>query len=269
MLWNRIKGLAVFSGRHLQRVAPGFVEFAIQHFPFEKQGAPPWTPMRLSLEQACIALITSAGLYPPGSEPFNMRALLGNWSIRLLPSEMSANDMLLSAVQYDRSQVDRDANVVYPVDRLRELIEEGVVGEMPKHHIGMMGYVMNTKALRRETVPEILGHLRRQYVDAVVLVPACILCHQTLGLVAREIEAAGIPTVMLANLERPIRAVKPPRTVLGNSACGHTLGPAASPRFQRERLRLALQQFLQMEVRGSVYRLEGIETPAARCLHVW
>ncbi len=269
MLPNRLKGLAVFAGRYLQHVTPGLVEFGIRHFPFVKRGEPPWAPMRLPLPRANIALITSAGLYPPGDRPFDMKALLGDWSIRLLPSELSANDMLLSAVQYDRSQVDRDKNVVYPVDRLRELIAEGVVAEMPRQHIGMMGYVLDSKALVRQTAPEIIAHLRRQYVDAVVLVPACIFCHQTLGLVAREIEAAGIPTVMLANLERPVRAIQPPRTVLSNAACGHTLGPASSSRFQRERLRLALQQLEEMDRPGGVLRVEGIETTAAHCLHVF
>jgi D-proline reductase (dithiol) PrdB len=245
------------------------VELGIRHFPFEKRGEPPWSPMPLPLARANIALITSAGLYPPDSTPFDMRALSGDWSIRLLPSELSANDMLLSPVRFDRSQVDRDKNVVYPVDRLRELIAEGAVAEMPKHHIGMMGYVLNTRALLQETVPEILAHLRRQYVDAVVLVPACIFCHQTLGLVAREVEAAGIPTVMLANLERPVRSVKPPRVVLSDAACGHTLGPASSPRFQRERLHLALRQLEEMREPGSILRVEGIETVAAHCVHIW
>ena len=58
-------------------------------------------------------------------------------SCRLLP----AADILIShvSINFDRTGFQRDLNVVYPIDRLRELVAEGVIGGVAETHFTVMG----------------------------------------------------------------------------------------------------------------------------------
>lgn len=67
------------------------------------------------------------------------------------------------------------------------------------------------------------------------------MCHQSVGLVARVLEASGIATVALSNLLAITRRVKPPRTLSVESPRGETAGPPDDGEIQRERLKQALR----------------------------
>ncbi len=65
----------------------------------------------------------------------------------------------------------QDLNCIFPLQRLLELEEAGVVGRSAPRHYSFMGYTVQPEALLQESTPAILRHLRDDHVDLVVLVP--------------------------------------------------------------------------------------------------
>lgn len=78
---------------------------------------------------------------------------------------------MLSHVGYNTRLVSADKNCVFPLDRLRELQTEGVIGEVAPRHFSFMGYVAVITPLIRETAPEVAHKLKSDNVDLVVLAP--------------------------------------------------------------------------------------------------
>ena len=77
------------------------------------------------LAQRRVAIVSSAALIRRGDKPFPF----GSAECRFLPASMQAGDILTShvSINFDRAGFQRDLNVVYPIDRLRELAAEGVI----------------------------------------------------------------------------------------------------------------------------------------------
>ena len=76
-----------------------------------------------------------------------------------------------------------------------------------------------------------------------------------MGLIAREIEGCGIPTLCLSSAESITRSVNPPRAVFTDFPLGHTAGKAGDPRLQDQILEAALGAFETMQTPGSLLRL--------------
>ncbi|MFQ5896152.1 MAG: hypothetical protein ACE5JJ_10120 [Nitrospinota bacterium] len=231
--WALPKALAIRLGRRLDRVAPGFVSWAAERFPFRRNGPPPWTPMRAPLPSARVALLTTSGLYLEGQAPFHMGRLLGDASYRAIPADAGEARLLLSAVEYDGEAIEADPNVALPLRALEELAAEGRVGGATPHHYGLLGYVLETQPLLERTAPALVGHLREEGADALVLLPACIVCNQTVSLLARFVEGAGIPTVCLLQSRRAAERCRPPRALVRPFPCGRPLGGAGDGEGQK------------------------------------
>jgi D-proline reductase (dithiol) PrdB len=89
------------------------------------------------LAQRRVAIVFSAALIRRGDKPFPF----GSAECRFLPASMPAADILMShvSINFDRAGFQRDLNVVYPIDRLRELAAEGVIGGVAETHFTVMG----------------------------------------------------------------------------------------------------------------------------------
>ena len=114
-----------------------------------------------------VAIVTTSGLHTRGDRPFQV----GSADYRVIPGDTPARDLIMShtSVNFDRSGFQEDVNVVFPLERLRELEAEGVVGEVSEFHYSFMG-----AAPIRSLEPkarELAGLLKRGHVDAVLLTP--------------------------------------------------------------------------------------------------
>ena len=75
-----------------------------------------------------------------------------------------------------------------------------------------------------------------------------------MGLIARSIEAAGVPTISLTSAWDITEAVAPPRSVFVHHPLGHTTGRAGDPEGQLALVRAALNSGMQAK-RGEIVRL--------------
>ena len=114
-----------------------------------------------------VAILTSAALHPRQQPPFAP----GSTEVRELRADLPVADIVMShvSINYDRFGFARDINVVYPIDRLRELAAEGVIGRVSPVHFSVMG--STDPATMGATVETIAGRCRQQGVDAILLCP--------------------------------------------------------------------------------------------------
>jgi D-proline reductase (dithiol) PrdB len=87
-------------------------------------------------------------------------------------------------------------------------------------------------------------------VQAALLVPASVLCHQSVGLVARALELAGIPTMTLAIGKEVVESVRPPRVAFYDGEPGTVSGLPNWPEHQRRILDEALRLIEPMDQAG-------------------
>ena len=132
--------------------------------PFESQ---PWVTGP-SLSERRVALITTAGLQRQVEESFNFT----DTSYRVIPNDHDTNDLLMShtSVNFDRTGFQQDINVVFPIDRLKELEAAGIIGSIAKFHYAFMGAGSHPHDYEK-TVHEVAGFLKQDNVDAVFLTP--------------------------------------------------------------------------------------------------
>ena len=81
-------------------------------------------------------------------------------------------DLILQVIShggYDNSDVNKDINCMFPIDRLHELAKDGVIGKVAPVHVGFMGGGGNQEKFKNETGPAIAKILKDEGVDAVIL----------------------------------------------------------------------------------------------------
>ena len=115
-----------------------------------------------------VAILTSAGLHRTDDDPFEVVDL----SYRVLPGDIGSNEISMthSSVHFDRTGFREDINLVFPIDRLRELEAEGAIGRVAQHHYSLMGAGWLPRQIE-PTMRELARALHEDGVDAVCLVP--------------------------------------------------------------------------------------------------
>jgi D-proline reductase (dithiol) PrdB len=130
----------------------------------------PFTPFDGELSRSTIALVTAAGVHLNEQEAFNIADELGDLTYRVIPEDVESSQLKVTHHHYDHSDADRDINVVFPIDVLRDLQTEGFIKGIAKKHVGYMGYTMQLKAMYEGTAREIANEIERgSGADAVIL----------------------------------------------------------------------------------------------------
>lgn len=127
---------------------------------------PPWKP----LGEMTVAIVSTAGVHLRDQEPFQTE---GDASFRVIPGDVDSTRLLVThgapADHYDRSELQRDINVIFPIDRLRELQQAGGIGAVAQKHFSMMGYALRLKQFYDEAAPAVAREVERSGADAVLL----------------------------------------------------------------------------------------------------
>ena len=130
----------------------------------------PFTPYERELSRASVAIVTAAGVHKKDQQAFNIADELGDLTFRIIDSNANAADLMVTHHHYNHSDADRDINVVFPIDALRSLADEGFIGGLARSNVGFMGYTMQLKRMYEETAPAIAEHIDKQSrADIVVL----------------------------------------------------------------------------------------------------
>lgn len=150
---------------------------------YERVADPPsaavWAPLPGPVEQATVALITSAGLYLAGEQqPFDLEReraepLWGDPTYRVIPTGVRQEQIAAAHLHLNTRDFGIDFNVALPIRAFAELAEEGRIGGVADEHYSFMGFQARGLAeWRGRYGPEVIERLRAGAVDAVVLAPA-------------------------------------------------------------------------------------------------
>jgi len=205
----------------------------VEDYPFVENTRSPFTPLRRALPMLNLALISSAGAYIEGTDPFDTSATDGDFTFREIPSEIDLSDLLFAARGYDPRFVQQDPNVQIPLDRLAEFRANRVIGQLSSVFWSFCGFIPDAARLADEMLPKVVERLKRQEVQAALLIPASLLCHQSVALAARAIESAGIPTITLGVVREVMEHARPPRLAYYEGQLGSIAGNAKWPEHQR------------------------------------
>jgi D-proline reductase (dithiol) PrdB len=123
-----------------------------------------------ALSKRRVAIITTAGLHLRSDSPFGAGGAPTDY--RVIPGDVSGNDLVMShlSVNFDRSGFQEDWNVVFPLDSLRKLAVEGVIGAVAAFHYSFMGAVSPVTRYEPKA-RELAALLKSDNVDAVMLSP--------------------------------------------------------------------------------------------------
>jgi D-proline reductase (dithiol) PrdB len=120
-----------------------------------------------------VVLVTTAGVHHRDQKPFDMDDPDGDPTFRVIDVSRPINDLMITHDYYDHSDADRDINIVFPIQRVQELKSEGIIGDIATTHYGFMGHIVgrHIQTLLNQNAPEVAQRLKRDNVDAVLLIP--------------------------------------------------------------------------------------------------
>jgi len=222
----------------------------LDDYPFIENSRAPFTPARRALSMVNLALITSAGAYIDGTDPFNTTAADGDVTFREIPSDIDPSDLRFSARGYDSGFVQQDPNVQVPLARLFEFESNRVIGQLNSAFWSFCGFIPDAAHLVKEMLPKLVERVKRYEVQAALLIPASRLCHQSVTLAARALESAGIPTMTLAVDRDLMEKARPPRAAYYRGQIGSVAGMPNWPEHQRRVLDEALRWIEPMDQPG-------------------
>jgi len=126
----------------------------------------PYTPRRRDARDSVFALVSTAGVHLKDQNPFD---LSGDNTWRVIPGDVDSQHLMVTHGHYDHRHADDDINCVFPVDRLRELAHEGIVGGVSDKHLGFMGYTQKLRDLYERDAPAMAHEIERSKADGVIL----------------------------------------------------------------------------------------------------
>ena len=211
-----------------------------------------WAPVTKELKDMSIALATAAGVHKKSQERFN---LAGDFTWRKIENTTPSSDLMVSHGGYDNSDVNKDINCMFPIDRIHELAAEGFIRACAPVHAGFMGGGGNQEKFKQETGPAIAEMFKNEDVDAVILTAGWGTCHRSAVLVQRAIEEAGIPTIIIAALPPVVRQTGTPRAVAPLVPMGANAGGPHNVEQQTQIVKATLEQLEKIETPGKIVPL--------------
>ncbi len=147
--------------------------FYMQTYSYRQIDWRPGAQLRKPLSESKIAVVTSAAFYGAGQKPFDPSVRGGDYSYREIPEDVALETLRIGhkSDAFDHTGIERDKNLALPLDRLRELRQEGLIGDVSKRHYSLMGSITAPARLVSNTAPEIARGLLEDAVDAVLLTP--------------------------------------------------------------------------------------------------
>lgn len=144
----------------------------------------PWTPLAKPLHQVRLALISTGGVFVEDHDPLGPTGptqheavlrieefLRGDPALATIPRDTPASRLRVRHPGYDIRGALRDHNVVFPLDHLKALEAEGVIGELAGEAYSFVGATSQVRLLK-EHAPRWAGHLKDTNVEAALLIAA-------------------------------------------------------------------------------------------------
>ena len=203
----------------------------------------PFAALPKPLSECRVALITTAAPYQPDKgdqgpgAPYNSAAKF--YKVYSLSTE-GEPDVRISHVGIDRKHTTaEDPNTWLPLAQMKRAAAEGRIGSVAPRFHGAPTNRSHRTTLDQDC-PELLARLREDAVDAAILAANCPVCHQTIALSARHLEANGIPTIVMGCAKDIVEHAGVARFLFSDFPLGNAAGRPHDVASQAKTLDLAL-----------------------------
>ncbi len=204
----------------------------------------PFQPLKKPLARSRVTIITTAAPFDAakGDQGPGAKYNGGAKFYQVYAGDTAKpHDLRISHIAYDRVHTSaEDSGTWFPLPALLRAASAGRVREVAPRFFGAP--TNRSQHVTIETdAPEIVARCKADEVDAAILVPNCPVCHQTVALVARQLEAAGIATVVTGCAKDIVEHAGVPRFLFNDFPLGNSAGRPHDPASQTETLERALR----------------------------
>jgi D-proline reductase (dithiol) PrdB len=142
-------------------------------YPYRRVDWRPGARLTKPLAEARIAMVTTAAFFTPQQPSFDTSIRGGDYSYRVLDADVDLNTLQIAhrSDAFDIRGIESDKNLALPLDRLKSLAREGIIGAVATHHFSFMGSIAAPGRLIAQTAPAVARALLEDEVDAVLLTP--------------------------------------------------------------------------------------------------
>jgi D-proline reductase (dithiol) PrdB len=158
-----------------KQLRPGLWQTINERYPGSMITKTDFLPLaRLSkpISQARLTFVSSAGIQPKDTMPFDVVHPVGDFSFRRVPSASRVSDLEIHQIKYPTTGAAKDLNVIFPLERLQELTAEGRIGELSPNFFSFIGYQMDPERFEWTLAQDIADAVVADRAEAALLCPA-------------------------------------------------------------------------------------------------
>ncbi len=242
--------------RYMQRTRDYYAALGYPPYQWAHFQSIPFTAPTRPLSRSRVVLITTAARFDstfgnqgPGAA-YNAAAKF----YRVYRAEVSPPpDLRISHIAYDRAHTTAaDSNTWLPIVALQDAAKRGLIASLASDLIGMPTDRSQRSTLERDA-PDVLAACADLNADVALLVPNCPVCHQSVSLVARHLEANGMPAVVMGCARDIVEHVGVPRFHFSDFPLGNSAGKPFDAASQRHTLGQALALFHSATAPGTTF----------------
>jgi D-proline reductase (dithiol) PrdB len=158
-----------------KQLRPGLWETVNERYPgsmITKTDLVPLARLRKPLDESRLTFVSSAGIQPRGTMPFDVAHPVGDFSFRRVPSNARVAELEIHQIKYPTNGAARDLNVIFPIERLQELAAENLIGSLTPNFFSFIGYNMAPDKFERTLAEDIAEAIVADGAEAALLSPA-------------------------------------------------------------------------------------------------
>ncbi|MEM7782379.1 MAG: glycine/sarcosine/betaine reductase selenoprotein B family protein [Planctomycetota bacterium] len=158
-----------------KQLRPGLWETVNQRYPgsmISNIDSIPLAKVAKPLSQCKVCFVSTSGVQTKSSLPFDTVHPIGDYTFRRVPSDSEVTELEIHQLKYPTFGAEKDLNVIFPIERLRELVADNVIGGLSKNFFTFIGYNMDPQRLKKTLARDIASAVEAEAPDIVIAAPA-------------------------------------------------------------------------------------------------
>ncbi len=159
----------------LNQLRPGLWTTVNERYPgvmITKTDFVPLAKLKKPLPESRLTFVSTSGVQPKTTLPFDTAHPVGDYSFRRVPSNSKPDELEIHQLKYPTAGAERDLNVIFPIERLQELVSEKFIGGLTKNFYSFIGYNMDADKFEKTLAENIADAVEAEKPDLVLLAPA-------------------------------------------------------------------------------------------------
>lgn len=163
------------NSESVQQQRPGLWNTVNERYPgsmIHKDDVVPLAALKKPISECRVCFVSTSGVQPQNTMPFDVVHPIGDYTFRRVPSNSDVQELEIHQLKYPTFGANRDLNVIYPIERLRELVEENVIGSLTENFFSFIGYNMDPVRLEKTLAENLADAIENEKPDILLAAPA-------------------------------------------------------------------------------------------------